>query len=58
VGSTLLTDAVYNSNPASSHLKSMTYSPSQGNMASTVPLFDGFMQRASPEFSSRANLHD
>jgi hypothetical protein len=30
--------------------KGMIYSPSHGNMAFTVPLFDGFMRRAMPEF--------
>jgi len=28
----------------------MIYSPSHGNMAFTIPLFDEFMQRAMPEF--------
>ena len=30
--------------------KGMIYSPSHGDMAFTVPLFDEFMQRAIPEF--------
>ncbi len=28
----------------------MVYSPSHGEMAFTVPLFDGFMRRAMPTF--------
>ncbi len=30
--------------------KGMVYSPSHGEMAFTVPLFDGFMRRAMPTF--------
>ena len=30
--------------------KGMVYSPSHGEMAFTVPLFDGFMRRAMPKF--------
>jgi DNA-binding MarR family transcriptional regulator len=30
--------------------KGMVYSPSHGEMAFTVPLFDEFMRRAMPEF--------
>lgn len=33
--------------------KGMIYSPSHGDMAFTVPLFDEFMRRAIPEFESR-----
>lgn len=33
--------------------KGMVYSPSHGEMAFTVPLFDEFMRRAMPEFLSR-----
>ncbi|KAF0191216.1 MAG: ATPase [Gammaproteobacteria bacterium] len=32
--------------------KGMVYSPSHGEMAFTVPLFDEFMRRAMPEFQS------
>ena len=32
--------------------KGMIYSPSHGDMAFTVPLFDEFMQRAIPEFDA------
>lgn len=32
--------------------KGMIYSPSHGELAFTVPLFDGFMRRAIPEFNS------
>jgi hypothetical protein len=31
----------------------MVYSPSHGEMAFTVPLFDKFMRRAMPEFEPR-----
>jgi DNA-binding MarR family transcriptional regulator len=34
--------------------KRMIYSPSHGDMAFTVPLFDQFMLRAIPEFEARA----
>jgi len=30
--------------------KGMVYSPSHGEMAFTVPLFDAFMRRAMPQF--------
>jgi hypothetical protein len=33
--------------------KGMIYSPAHGDMAFTVPLFDGFMRRAVPEFARR-----
>lgn len=33
--------------------KGMVYSPSHGEMAFTVPLFDEFMRRAMPEFEPR-----
>lgn len=33
--------------------KGMVYSPSHGEMAFTVPLFDEFMRRAMPEFDAR-----
>jgi hypothetical protein len=33
--------------------KGMVYSPSHGEMAFTVPLFDKFMRRAMPEFEPR-----
>lgn len=32
--------------------KGMIYSPAHGEMAFTVPLFDEFMRRAIPDFSS------
>lgn len=35
--------------------KGMIYSPSHGDMAFTVPLFDEFMRRAIPEFQARQN---
>ena len=35
--------------------KGMIYSPSHGDMAFTVPLFDQFMVRTIPEFESKAN---
>ena len=34
--------------------KGMIYSPSHGDMAFTVPLFDQFMLRAIPEFETKA----
>lgn len=34
--------------------KGMIYSPSYGDIAFTVPLFDEFMKRAMPELSTRA----
>jgi hypothetical protein len=34
--------------------KGMIYSPAHGDMAFTVPLFDGFMRRAIPEFHPQA----
>lgn len=34
--------------------KGMIYSPTHGDMAFTVPLFDEFMRRAIPEFQARA----
>jgi len=33
--------------------KGMIYSPTHGDMAFTVPLFDEFMRRAIPEFQAR-----
>ena len=33
--------------------KGMIYSPTHGDMAFTVPLFDAFMRRAIPEFQAR-----
>ena len=32
--------------------KGMVYSPSHGDMAFTVPLFDEFMRRAMPQFEA------
>lgn len=36
--------------------KGMVYSPSHGDMAFTVPLFDEFMRRAIPVFESGARM--
>ncbi|MCK5689474.1 ATP-binding protein [Myxococcota bacterium] len=36
--------------------KGMIYSPSYGNMAFTVPLFDDFLRRAMPEFDLGENI--
>ncbi len=36
--------------------KGMIYSPSHGDMAFTVPLFDQFMLRAIPEFEAKATI--
>jgi len=33
--------------------KGMIYSPTHGDMAFTVPLFDEFMRRAIPEFEGK-----
>jgi hypothetical protein len=36
--------------------KGMIYSPAHGDMAFTVPLFDGFIRRAIPEFHPKAGV--
>ncbi len=51
----LLNVKIHSMGPSRANLikKGMIYSPSHGNMAFTVPLFDEFMRRAMPEFDSR-----
>ena len=38
--------------------KGMVYSPTYGDTAFTVPLFDDFMRRVMPKFEARATAND